>query len=114
MQPGGYGPLETKKMLRERKNEQPKSHAFLPGPKDKFPLQKATPSSPSLSPPCGHGDLEGGFFCRRDKPSWLRQISTSEVGIREARCRWSLLPGKLSLWSSPTACNSGDMMSPDD
>jgi len=31
-------------------------------------------------PPCGHG----GYLCRKDEPSWLRQISTSEVG---ASCR---------------------------
>jgi hypothetical protein len=38
--------------------------------------------SPVLSPSCGHGSPEGGFLCRKDKPSWLRQISTSEVGDR--------------------------------
>jgi hypothetical protein len=41
--------------------------------------------SPVLSPSCSNGGLEGGLLCRKDKPSWLRQISTSEVedqGVR--------------------------------
>jgi hypothetical protein len=45
----------------------------LPPPRCLFPI---------LSPSCGHGGLEGGFLCRKDKPSWLHKISTSEVGDR--------------------------------
>jgi hypothetical protein len=91
MQPGIYGPLEKQIKCLERKSKQPKSHAFLPyekvqnakiecgtavssaaNSKSNFLLHDA-PSS-VLSPSCGHGGLEGGFLCRKDKPSWLRQI----------------------------------------
>jgi hypothetical protein len=82
-------------MLGERKNEQPRSHAFLPHKqvqnakiesgtavssavesKSNSLLYDDLPSTVALLRPRG---LEGGFLCRKDKPSWLRQISTSEV-----------------------------------
>jgi hypothetical protein len=73
--------LKTGKMLGERKNEQPRSHAF-PSHKQvqnaKIESGTAVSSaaesrwpSPVLSPSCGHGGLERGFICHKDKPSWL-------------------------------------------
>jgi hypothetical protein len=94
MQPGGNSPFgKMDKMFRERKSEQPRSHALLPHEQvqnAKTERGTAVPSAansnsnsllhdaPSsvLSPSCSHG---GRFPCRKDKPSWLHQISTSEV-----------------------------------
>jgi hypothetical protein len=108
--------LKTDKMFGERKNE-PRSHAFLPHEqvqnaknrewycrfqcsrvKKQSPLHNGL-TSPVLSPSCGHGGLEEGFLCRKDKPSWLRQISTSEVGDRGGELqvvrKWSSWSGAL-------------------
>jgi hypothetical protein len=101
MQPESYGPLEKqiKCLERERANNPEVMPSSLPHEQvqnAKIKRDTAVPSaansksnsllhdvpSPVLSPSCGHGGLEGGFLCRKDKPSWLRQIFTSEVGDR--------------------------------
>jgi len=51
------------------------------------------PLPPVLSPSCGHGGFKGRFLCRKDKPSWLRQISTSEVGDRGGEL-WEVESGR--------------------
>jgi len=55
--------------------------------------QKATPSSmmpfPSTITLLRPRGLEGGFLCRKDKPSWLRQISMmlARLEVGGASCR---------------------------
>jgi hypothetical protein len=38
----------------------------------------------------------GRVLCRKDKPSWLRQISTSEVGIGEIGRKWRIARALLA------------------
>jgi hypothetical protein len=101
--------LKNSTMFGERKSEQPSGHVFLPHEQVQNAKNTAVSSAaesrsnsllhdglPVLSPSCGHGGLEGGFLCRKDKPSWLRQISTSEVGDRGGELQ---VVRKRSLWS---------------
>jgi hypothetical protein len=85
MQPGDYNPWEKQIKCLERgrtnnpevpmnKCKKQKENLVL-----SFPVQQCPKAAPSYCRPLA---VTGGLLRRKDKPSWLRQISTGEVGDR--------------------------------
>jgi hypothetical protein len=105
MEPGGYGPFKkTDKMLGERKNEQPRSHAFLPHKQvQNAKIESGTAVSSaaeSKSNSLLHDGLpqycrplaatgasrEGSFVVRTNRHGCARFL-LARLGIGEASCR---------------------------